>query len=164
MGIDIHAYIERYNKKYNRWESLSLYKKCEDGKFKQLEFYNYRDYILFYVLAGVRGVIGLDTTISPLRGLPDDLSDEVKKEYEEYKEIYYCETWYDYCELINYRNGYDEALSYEDGELNFDDRVNKEPVLLSLTNFIKCIDDVLDAYDIWLPNPGEIRIILWFDC
>ena len=189
MGCDIHVFCERYNKESKRWENLSLYKKNEGGTFNEVNVYDGRDYQLFGLLSGVRSII--NPFVIP-RGIPDDLSCEVSKKYGD-GEYYHTSTWYDYCELNAYEymmcDSYKEIKKRdqkidelekqikrmtqfiprdEDGNELFDDDVEYEDDELPdlskrLVGFMNCVRTVLDAYDVWYPEPGEIRIVMWFD-
>lgn len=187
MGCDIHVFCERYNKESKRWENLSLYKKNEGGTFKEVNVYDGRDYQLFGLLAGVRSII--NPFVIP-RGIPDDLSCEVSKKYGD-GEYYHTSTWYDYCELnayeymmcdsckeikkrdqkideleIQIKNmsqfiPHDEDTGYFDDDIEYEDEGSK--LYERFEGFMDCIRSVLNAYDMWYPKPGEIRIVMWFD-
>lgn len=152
-----------------------------------MDVYNGRDYELFGVLAGVR------CTVAPFvqpRGIPDNLSCEVKNEYGD-GDWYHTPTWYDYCEL----NAYSHMLSdstkelkrknneikelrkkieefkhdaddahYVDEDIEYLDYYDEEyDVAGRLASFISCIDVVLEAYYIYYPNPGDVRVVMWFN-
>lgn len=138
MGADIHLYVEHYNKESKRWDSLSLYKKSSEDKFSPVDIYDGRDYELFGLLAGVRSMIA--PFVLP-RGVPDDMSCEVSKAYED-GQYYHTPTWYDWCELQTYERIFDNER---------------------LDGFMNDIEKVLNAYDIYYPKPGDIRIVMWFD-
>lgn len=188
MGCDIHLFCERYNKESKRWENLSLYKKNDNGTFDAVDVYIGRDYELFGLLAGVRSYT--NPFVIP-RGIPDDLSCEVAKEYGS-GEYFHTPTWYDYCELHAYEymmrdscreikqrddkiKELEEQIKQmtqfiprdEDGNELFDYDIeyeDDEPKLYErLVDFMNCTRTVLDAYNIWYPNPGEVRIVIWFD-
>lgn len=158
MGVDIHIFVEAYNKEKKAWEYKTLYRKDCD-KFEDVcEILDGRDYKLFGRLAGVRSAVS--PFVKP-RGLPDDLSDEVKNEYGN-GEGYFCETWYDYCELNLYA---DTDKAFEEEEEHWiaakkytTDRYNV------VRPFVDKIDMILDAYGVYYPKPGEVRIVMWFDC
>jgi hypothetical protein len=93
MGCDIHMYAEVRNKKTNKWEKVGKVFKNEwydpEQKTKVYEEHGYewnaqftdqpydeRNYDVFAVLAGVRRDA---TPIDKPRGLPEDISDEVKQ-------------------------------------------------------------------------------------
>lgn len=111
MGCDIHIYCEKYNDEKEKWESLSLYKKKEDGGFEPISIYDGRDYELFGLLAGVRGNShffsgGCGYIVAP-RGIPSDLSQYVQNEWEcgkdeDGRQWWHTPTWYSFCELDTY--------------------------------------------------------------
>lgn len=75
MGCDIHAYIETRRRLTKEEEERSHFWNRWDGT-KELPFH--RDYYIFSELASVRGG-GADTFET--RGIPEDLSYQVKSEY-----------------------------------------------------------------------------------
>ena len=188
MGCDIHLYVERYNKESKRWENLSFYKKSSECKFLPVDIYDGRDYGLFGLLAGARSMI--DPFVFQ-RGVPDDMSCEVSKAYGDGR-YWHTPTWYDYCELQAYEYMMTDACEeiakkdkkinelektikrmpqfiprdeeeelYDDVECDIDD---DEPDLCErLQSFVGDIEKVLNAYDIYYPKPGEVRVIMWFD-
>lgn len=150
MGTDIHLYVEHYNKESKRWDSLSLYKKSSEDKFFPVDIYDGRDYELFGLLAGVRSII------APFvfsRGVPDDMSCEVSKAYGD-GQYYHTPTWYDWCELQTYERIFDNE---------YDDEDDANSLCKRLDGFMNDIEKVLNAYDIYYPKPGDIRIVMWFD-
>lgn len=148
-----------YNKNSGKWERKTLYYKTDNGEFLEAwTLLNSRNYELFGKLAGIRSIE--EPFVYP-RGLPDDLSDEVKKEYGN-GEWYFGETWYDYCELNLYA---DTNKAFENEEVYDADNgtyyvTNKYNVVRP---FIDTIDMILEAYGIYYPKPGEVRIVIWFD-
>lgn len=164
MGTDIHLYVEHYNKESKRWDSLSLYKKSSEDKFSPVDIYDGRDYELFGLLAGVRSMI--DPFVFP-RGVPDDMSCEVSKAYGD-GQYYHAPTWYDYCELQAYNKRMsqfiprDEEKEFDD-DVEYDDEDDTISLCERLNDFMNDIEKVLNAYDIYYPKPGDIRIVMWFD-
>lgn len=77
MGCDIHLYTERLVN--GKWQSIDLY----DSSGDIVSAYNGRNYSLFSILAGVRASVENDPIDSP-RGLPDDVSDTVKAEFDKW--------------------------------------------------------------------------------
>lgn len=129
MGCDIHVFIEHYNEESKRWENLSLYKKKDDGGFETVPVYDGRDYELFDLLAGVRGVShffcnGLGYLVEP-RGLPNDMSVTTQKTWEYGVDegghtYWHTPTWYDYCELKTYSyllNDFDKVIKLKDNRI-----------------------------------------------
>lgn len=170
MGIDIHAFVEQRNKETGEWEELTMYIKDGDGNYMPIRFFDgLRDSTLFCLLGGVRGSFFylFNGCLVPNRGLPDDLSEEVKKEYGSL-DCYYCETWYDYCELYAYsytlKQCKEMIVSYHK-QNNDDDFFTDDSVSFidSLEDFINRINWVLESYNVWYTKPGEIRIVMWFN-
>lgn len=162
MGCDIYLYVEHYNKESKRWENLFLYKKSSEGEFLPVDIYDGRDYDLFGLLAGVRSII--DPFVFP-RGVPDDMSCEVSKAYGD-GQYYHTPTWYDYCELQAYErmmvNSCKEIAKFDD-DVEYDDEDDTNSLRKRLDGFMNDIEKVLNAYDIYYPKPGDIRIVMWFD-
>lgn len=168
MGVDINVFIESYDKQSGKWEEECW---C-DCNYKKLPVYDRRDYGLFGILAGVRSDSG--SLVEP-RGIPDDLSDSVKEEWGDGK-CSFGATWYDYCELDAYVYSLSNSakiiklLMNEDYvEVNFcgvdfadDIRYNLKQIE-SLEYFMRCINDVICGYDDVI-IPGDVRIVMWFDC
>lgn len=150
MGCDIYLYVEHYNKESKLWENLFLYKKSSEGEFLPVDIYDGRDYELFGLLAGVRSMIA--PFVFP-RGVPDDMSCEVSKAYGD-GQYYHTPTWYDWCELQAYERIFDNEYDDEDDTISLCERLN---------GFMNDIEKVLNAYDIYYPKPGDIRIVMWFD-
>lgn len=84
MGCDIHSFAER--KVNNKWEkvgehfSLGDWEKQYYKKEKGENPFYWRSYSMFAFLAGVRNYDHSEP-ISETKGLPDDISDEVRDEY-----------------------------------------------------------------------------------
>lgn len=105
MGVDITVHLERRNKDTGKWESLRLYTKEPDGKFKQCSIYDGGNSELFSLLAGVGTpfkfpIVDTGCLVIP-RGIPNDVSPEVQCDYGD-GEWLFDATWYDYCELEAY--------------------------------------------------------------
>lgn len=88
MGCDIHVYLEKKVKVNDelKWVNCDYYQKNEyyeeysgddsEKEFNIVQFYGERSYTLFGILAGVRD--GYNIQISEPKGLPDDVTPEVK--------------------------------------------------------------------------------------
>lgn len=135
MATDIHFYCEHYNEESKRWESLSLYKKKDDGGFAPVPIYDGRDYELFGLLAGVRGGSCLLGNrygyITEPRGIPSDMSVTTQKAWEEGIEDdghqwWHGATWYDYCELKNYSYLLNDFAKLVDKRDNLIDKLQEE--------------------------------------
>lgn len=116
MGTDIHFYVER--REGNKWVSCDTWEADkwhdnEDGPAPMTvpygkHFYDDRSYDTFAILADVRngaGFAGVDTgdgfvPIAAPRGLPDDLSPELKAETERYLD--HTPSWLLVSEIMAY--------------------------------------------------------------
>ena len=75
MGCDIHTRFEYRRGPGEKWINYD----CVG------DFFSGRNYELFAILGDVRGVFPYKDSVSVHgRGLPDDVSDEVRKDFEEY--------------------------------------------------------------------------------
>ena len=90
MGCDIHMHVEC--KKRGKWVLHS-----ED-------IYDGRNYELFSILAGVRGS---STPISYPKGLPVDVTDDVKSLYDSWEWDAHSASWLTFNEIYNSRFDYD---------------------------------------------------------
>jgi len=119
MGCDIHVHYEIRTEqgawKHYDWEAKHVVGKYEDGE-RKLSYDAYfkdplhvdRNYNLFAVLADVRngrGFAGVYTgeefkPISPPRGLPDDVSPEVRNESDEWGVDGHSHSWLTLAELL----------------------------------------------------------------
>ena len=161
MGVDIHVYLEVKND--NEWINLSLSPNYHKYKppFEDLTDYNVisgilgnRDYYLFDYLCGSSRYIdsGIEI-IAPLRGLPKDVSEEVKKEYDEYANAWFGTTWYDFRELELFVQTKQAICIDEDGK-------KYNPVKVWFNKIV----DILSGFGIYYPAINEVRVIVWFDC
>ena len=101
----------------------------------------------------------MEPLVSP-RGLPEDLSENVKKEWKWYEEDCHTPTWYDLNELHLYC---DVCKDFE--STNEDEDYDKE-AYESFIYFVKCIDHYLDLAQEWVwdkVEPCKYRVIIWFD-
>ena len=159
MGADIWTYVEHYNHKTKKWENANLYEKTPGGNFDMVNFYTGRNYTLFGKLAGVRG---MDEPMVYPRGLPEDISPEVKEEYAKFEGYAHSATWYDLYEL---------RLLVDAGRGKVKDEVwNEETDQYELREvdyvkgFLEDAEHVLHMSWHWLAEKvGENRIIMWFD-
>lgn len=159
MGTDIHTNIEVFNKKTDKWERKALYYKDDDGNFKEAwSVLDDRNYELFGRLAGIRTI---EKPFVYPRGLPDNLSDETKQLYGN-GSWYHCATWYDYCELCLYSQTEKAIVENELYNADLDEYIMTDRWNV-VEPFINAIDKVLEAYGIYCPEPGDVRIIIWFD-
>lgn len=116
MGCDIHFYVERVED--GAWASADRWTPDGDSEANEPpvtldykdSFYHDRNYDLFAILAGVRngrGFAGCDTgdgfvPISEPRGLPEDLSPQVRAEAERWDGDGHSHSWLTVQELLDY--------------------------------------------------------------
>ena len=136
MGCDIHFYVE---KQVNGvWQSADHWEPSEstgDEGMSELEapyktqYYSGRNYNLFSILADVRngsGFAGCDTgngfvPLDDPRGLPDDVSEEVKAVSDRWEGDGHSHSWFAVSELLEYdwtqttkHRGFVNAAQYYD--------------------------------------------------
>lgn len=155
MGADIHVYLEKKtDEKYNIWESVCLYKIDEyRHKLEIANPYNGRNGELFSALAGVRG--WLTPFVNP-RGLPENLSQEIEKEYLWFKGDAHTSTWYDVYELKllikEFKMEHKEDFEYKNIVVALDYFYN------NLISYLKFAGEEPFGSEI-----GKYRVIIWFD-
>lgn len=115
MGCDIHLYVERKNDS-GTWESADKWteEKYDDEVHVDVDyedrFYTGRNYNLFAILADVRngrGFAGIRTgdgfnPIHELRGLPEDVSENVSKASDQWGRDGHSHSWATIQELLEY--------------------------------------------------------------
>jgi hypothetical protein len=114
MGCDIHLAVERRvrylsqpNDTWERAERVVPSRWSGEGMERE-DWYDNRNYSLFAILAGVRngsGFAGTDlgdpvVPISEPRGVPEDVSDEVRKEIEQWDIDGHSHSWFTIGELL----------------------------------------------------------------
>ena len=153
MGCDIHVYMEKKNKEYGEWETINLYRIDQySNDIELVNAYSGRDYVLFSILAGVRG--WENPFISP-RGIPEDASTKLEQIWAGDKEDY-CHTpsWYDLYELDLFIKGY--IADHPENEEGINDRL--KGFITSLVNYCEFAGEY-----IWTYRPNEYRVVFWFD-
>lgn len=147
MGTDIHLFVERRTP--DGWESLDTWIEGRRGYAYPSwdnRFYSDRNYDLFAVLADVRNSGGFKP-ISPSRGLPGDLSPNLRK----YSQLgdNHNHSWLMLRELVEY---------------DWDQRVF---VVYSISGTLRdCCGDFIEKVIPRLQTLGgldDIRIVFWFD-
>lgn len=90
MGCDIHMYVER--KYEDKWYNCDYFTPSiswkeadgpDDSKYTRVPMYEHRNYALFATLADVRNYGDTDYICEP-KGFPDDASEYVNAEYEDW--------------------------------------------------------------------------------
>lgn len=164
MGCDIHMHVE-YRPTHGNpgylWRSGDYYKMHYRGnreaEYTVTDFCGDRDYWLFAVLADVRND-GSFTYIDGPRGLPKDISEDVKREFDPWTYDAHSMSYLTLQEIIDF---YDEHQDEKEGE-----------VLYSLINKLKERADELNLiynftwknnYDEAYRESKNFRIVFWFD-
>lgn len=167
MGCDVHMYVE-YKRKANinhEWRCGDYFRVdnplTEKPAIKRVDLYGERDYSLFAVLADVRNS-NLCEYISEPKGLPDDATDYVRREYAAWGNDAHSCSHFTLRELIEYHDEHKpkDALGYY--------------VLKPLIERLKQRADELDViWDFEWRNSltsnaahqraDNIRIVFWFD-
>lgn len=162
MGCDIHMYCE----KKIEFKDKSFWICCDDftlnpyyemgkdsNKYDHRSIYNARNYSLFGRLAGVRdqSVPMIDTP----RGLPNDVSDFVKSESDDWKLDAHSHSYFTVKELLEYDKKYhDKAFHY---------------LIKLIKKRMKREFDIWDFFnkqeknELIKSHSEEFRIVFWFD-
>lgn len=99
MGCDIYLYTEVKTVYGWRDKTLCVPSNLYDSGYEYIDFWNGRNYKLFALLADVRNYEDIKPISLP-RGLPADLSDGLKREFDEL-DRHSC-SWYLLSELLNF--------------------------------------------------------------
>lgn len=165
MGCDIHMHVEykQYDIVNSKWLcgdyfTLDSRSTLENPNYIFQDLYGYRNYGLFAILADVRND-GSVTCIDRPRGLPDDVSDFVKKNYEDWGMDAHSCSYFTLHELLEfYYDQYDPSVD-DGGFKNLIDKIKERA------------DELYIIYDfMWKQNynrayalSDKIRIVFWFD-
>lgn len=126
MGCDIHLHVEI--KDGVKWKHL-----CSPDPGRSSS--------MFAMMANVYNDGDIEPISEP-RGLPDDVTDETKMEYDDWN--YFAPSWLSDKEIAILRDRYAEYMKREWQVYNSD-----------ITR---------DAFNIEYPNPnGKLRLVFWFD-
>lgn len=163
MGCDIHMHVEYcYEGAWKCGDYFGLLPEStlDNPKYSFISIYDYRNYDLFGVLAGVRSFAGNNQIDTP-RGLPNDVSDFVKGDYEYWGNDAHSCSYLTLRELIEF-DMYD-----------WDDSEEESHLLIPLIDRLKQRADELNL--IWdfqwdgrsrgeaMKKAENIRIVFWFD-
>lgn len=131
MGCDIHLFLE--------WERV--------GWREGMMFPNDRNYLMFGLMAGVRGHIKLFKA----KGLPDKLNHYTRREYRDWQNDAHSESWLTTEEYEKCVNEYKRILKEEWGEED--------------DNYDKNIYHILLGFMKELERRGmeNVRLVFWFD-
>lgn len=147
MGCDIHFYVEKKDEN-GKWVSVDKWStdpwECDEQDYIDVKsedsFYHDRNYLLFGILAHVRD--RRVVSISLPRGLPEDISPEVKKRSDDYGGDGHSHSWLTLAELMAY--DWNEAMKTS---------------FHGLTPFVHETIPKLQA----LGSPENVRIVFFFD-
>jgi hypothetical protein len=160
MGCDIHSYLEKYTSinGENKWVNVDYWQINphhgivgyeNENEYEHLSFYIGRNYDLFGILAGVRSS---EDPIKEPRGLPEDVSDVTKREYEKWNEVH-TPSYYTLKELKDY--------IYNNSD-------NKE-LIESLSYFVNPMNERFKN-EFWINDDNRhtikengFRVVFWFD-
>lgn len=168
MGCDIHTHVEirsdRWGRRQIDWRCGDYFSVIDpldpDAKYVVQEVHGNRNYSLFAVLADVRNDGSLDYIDEP-RGLPDDVTEFVKEDYDGWGWDAHSCSYFTLRELIEYHN--EHAPKNMFGHY----------ILLPLINDLKRRADEFnliyehwwdgDRYEDALLKAEDIRFVFWFD-
>ncbi len=161
MGCDIHVYLEKYtsvNGEY-KWVNVDHWQLNPDfgsheneREYDLIPFYWGRNYDLFSILAEVRG--SYDPIDDP-RGLPEDVTDATRKEFERWGRDAHTPSYYTLKELKDYL--------YNNSE--------DEEITETLKQFIEPMENRFRE-EFWITNDDQkrytvkengFRVVFWFD-
>lgn len=178
MGMDLTCYCELRDHKTGEWKIAPV--KVETVRYvaedaekphilnKAVYEYDYtqpwygRNYELFNVLDGTHS-----NSITNTRGLPVDLTEEVRAKHEEFKnddgDGYWCfgETWYTLAELeaaASNKKKYPKWDKWHDESGRKYKEVGVGQYLRDYVGAIRHFVDICGYYD-----STDVRIVLWFD-
>lgn len=150
MGCDIWTFAEKkVDEKYNLWKQVKLYRVRSDN-LEVVGFYEDRNYELFSLLAGVRG--WHEPLIEP-RGVPQNMSTDLERQWNSVNEWCHTPTWYSLSELFLYRKMF-KNRQFESLE--------EAQVYKNFINFVNNIETYLEFAGEFI-DPEKYRVVLWFD-
>ena len=104
MGCDITMYVERKGHD-GKWHNCDYFVQSisSPGKYNRIPLFDDRSYALFATLADVRNYGNTDYICKP-KGFPDDASEYVRAEYEDYGIYDHSHSYLTLQELIDFQN------------------------------------------------------------
>lgn len=176
MGCDIHSFAER--KRNGKWEkvgehfSLGEWEKEYYKKEKNDSPFDWRSYSMFAFLADVRNYDHCEPISEP-KGMPEDVCDEIKSEYDDWESNAHSASYLTLKELLDFdydkvfwnrrisRTTYNEnGGSYTNGaSLAEEGEGTNVTYRENLGEFFFIHLKELEE----LGNPDEVRIVFWFD-
>ena len=154
MGCDIHSYAEK--KVNEKWEKVGeVFPMDEwDRNYYKKDFnespFDWRSYAMFGFLADVRNYYNSEYLSEP-KGLPDDISQEVKEKADDWDGDGHSHSFLTVKELTD----------FDYGKTFFDDRGKETETYRSFLGE-QFFDDleILKNLD---ENPENVRVVFWFD-
>ena len=172
MGCDIHCFAEKRNN--GQWEkigdvfTLDEYDKKYYDKEKGDQPFNWRSYSMFAFLACVRNYDHLDPISTP-RGLPNDMSPQVKEEYLSWGVDAHSCSWLSARELLDFN--YEKIFENRRATVQLAPNIfsgaglaeKGKGEMISYRNnlgefFFKHLQELEN-----IGNPEDTRIVFWFD-
>jgi len=151
MGCDIHSYVEV--KRNGQWEKVgNIFRGYYDEDELIDEPFYYRSYGLFGFLADVRNY-SVVPVISQPKGIPSDISTEVKKELEEWDSDAHSLSCLTLKELLDFN--YDQKF--------IDMRAISDAPKISVKDFLGEKFSKLISQLQTLGDPENVRVVFWFD-
>lgn len=172
MGCDIHCFAEKRNN--GKWEkvgdvfTLDEYEASYYKKEKSDHPFSWRSYSMFAFLACVRNYDHCNPISTP-RGLPSDISPEVKEEYNSWDTDAHSSSWLSAKELLNF--DYDKTFENRRTTVQIAPNVfngaglaeKGQGQMISYRDnlgvfFFKHLEELKNV-----GNSEDVRIVFWFD-
>lgn len=180
MGCDIHFFVETRGAN-GKWESRDKIWKDSTGEFTLLEQfgdrtfnmhkdepphkYIDRDYFLFAILADVRNDYPDEKKtpfIEEARGIPDDVSAEVKAVFDMWGEDGHSHSWFLLPEVTGWKH-WDDKITYTQTDFKSKQLIKKQ-VTTTLRKRCKSFwDNVLKPMSKLCQDPNNVRMVFCFD-
>ena len=153
MGCDIHAYAERRDE-HGGWQVV-----------EGLSLFSARCYELYGWLADVRNYAGLPV-LAQRRGVPEDASEFVRQEHEDWGCDAHSASWLDVRELLDF--DYDQACEYRRVTRLMPSGIHDggqtcEPGEGEMTTYRALFGSWYFENLLSLKASGAERVVFWFD-
>lgn len=164
-------FVERFNENTKQYELQHPFVKV-NGKMEPADLFPYNGcHELFSIvedrpedLPSMRGIHS---------GLPDDVSKEIQKEYDECTENFDTSfsmqsytphaRWFTYADMYIYCLEHPEILDYEEmAKVDYEQKIMKSNPLKTLKKRVDAFLEVMDAWD-WENDYSLIRIVYWIE-
>lgn len=155
MGCDIHCNLEYRRNNQSNWYDIDLYQRNkyfgsdedEIEEFEKIRLYTKRSYFLFGLLAGVRNI--MVEPIKQPRGIPEDVTESVKKFYNNMGKDAHTPSWYTLYELKRAQKTLNEECLQE-----LIDCVELRYIQVENYGYKKTLTE---------DEEKNIRLVFWFD-